>query len=69
MNQYRKQLQQNLLVNPSIPVYIHLCYVFKFAGANRFEITIIFNEFIDEGDYAEEEREELIDYLYKISNE
>lgn len=70
MEQYRKLLKLSLIRDPELPNYIRLCSVFKISGANISEITLIFDEFMKTPvDYDEVDKQELLDYLYKISYE
>ncbi len=70
MNQYRQKLKLSTLRELDESKYIQLCFLFKDSGANRTEITQIFDESLEvEKDYDKEDREELIDYLVKKSNE
>ena len=49
--------------------YINLCFTVHHSGARRKEITEAFNKLIPKEEYDKEEKQELINYLVKKSNE
>lgn len=55
--------------HPEYGKYINLCYTVHRSGANKKEITLAFDRLIPSNEYDIEERNELIAYLVKKSNE
>jgi len=54
---------------PEWGTYIHLCRVLQESGADREEITKLFEEYMKPEEYARSEKTELINYLEEIANE
>lgn len=52
------------------PIYITLCFVLQGSGAEREEVTDIFNVYMKEGeDYDKPEYDEMVDYLFKVAQD
>lgn len=52
----------------NMATYIHLCRVLSESGYDRKHITSLFNKYMPKDEYDSEEKDELLDYLVKISS-
>ena len=53
----------------SEPEYISLCFILEGSGEDRNIIENIFDKYVPKNSFVEDERNEMVDYLYKIAKD
>lgn len=64
---FKQALDKDIEKNTYVGMYIHLCSVLQESGASKNEVSKYFDKYMPPEEYEKKERNEMVDYLFKIS--